>query len=415
MTTTDCGTSSREPDDPVAVADRPERSRLTVLTGGALLSVAVVLVALNLRPAITSVGPLLDEVRAGLGASTIWAGALTTIPGLCFAIAGLAAPVLARRLGMGPAIGMALTVLAAGLVLRVLDGPLVVLGGTLVATAGIAFANVLIPVVVKDSFPLRVGLMTGVYTAALQAGGAFGSALTPPLDSALGGWRPALGVWSLLAVTALIVWLFAARGARRPETGGTEQAESGKSMARNGLAWMVMVFFGLQAFLAYVVMGWLPQVVMDAGMSRGATGVLLGVVFVLPVPISLLLPPLAARQRGQSWWVVVLTSFSIAGLLGLMLAPSAAPVLWCLLLGVGMSVFSLVLVIIALRARTGPDTARLSGMAQGGGYLLAAAGPFLFGLLHDVTDGWTVPIGMLLVVLLLQLVFGWQAGRDRYV
>ncbi|WP_103335552.1 CynX/NimT family MFS transporter [Amycolatopsis sp. CA-126428] len=385
-----------------------------VVAAGALLAVAVVLTALNLRPAITGVGPMLAEMRSDLGTSVVWAGLLTTLPTLCFAGAGLAAPLLARRAGVGAAIAVALAALAAGLVLRVLDGPAVVLGGTLVATAGIALINVLIPVVIKDSFPARIGLLTGVYTAALQGGGALGSAVTPRLGDALGGWRPALGGWAALAVVALLAWILAARGtgrAPRPADG----AEGGRSLLRNRLAWIVTAFFGLQAFYAYAAMGWFPQVLMDAGVRRDDAGLLFGLVSLIAVPISLVVAPMAARQRGQSRWIVGLGVFGVAGTAGLMLAPSWSPLLWSILVGLGMSTFSLALTVIALRARTGADTARLSGMAQGFGYLFAALGPFLFGLLHDLAGGWTVPLAMLLGLLGVQLTFGALAGRHRFV
>jgi CP family cyanate transporter-like MFS transporter len=373
-----------------------------------------VLTALNLRPAITGVGPMLAEMRQDLGASVVWAGVLTTLPTLCFAGAGLAAPLLARRAGIGAAIALALGALAAGLVLRVLDGPFVVLGGTLVATAGIALINVLIPVVIKGSFPARIGLLTGVYTAALQGGGALGSAVTPRLGDAFGGWRPALGGWAALAVVALLAWLLAARGTGRAPR-HTDAAEGGRSLLGNRLAWIVTAFFGLQAFYAYAAMGWFPQVLMDAGVSRGDAGLLFGLVSLIAVPISLVVAPMAARRRGQSPWIVILGGFGLAGTAGLMLAPAWSPLLWSILVGLGMSVFSLALTVIALRARTGADTARLSGMAQGFGYLFAALGPFLVGFLHDVAGGWTVPLAMLLGLLLIQLVFGVLAGRHRFV
>ncbi|RSN27103.1 MFS transporter [Amycolatopsis sp. WAC 04169] len=386
-----------------------------VITGGVLLGVAVILVALNLRPAITSIGPMLGEMRDDLGATATWAGVLTTLPGLCFAAAGLAAPLLARRFGIGAAIASALSVLAVGLVLRVLDGPYVVLGGTLVATAGIALANVLIPVVIKDSFPARVGMMTGVYTAALQGGGALGSALTPPLENAFGGWRQGLGAWSVLAVLALLVWILAARGAGRAPVAEAGKQGSGRSLLRSPLAWMVTLFFGTQAFLAYVVMGWLPEVMIDAGVSKGDSGLLLGLISLIAVPISLVVAPMAARHKSQSPWIVGLGVPGFVGMVGMMVAPAASPLLWCLLIGLGMSVFSLALTVIALRARTGEDTARLSGMAQGIGYLMAAVGPFLFGLLHDLTHGWTVPWIMMLAVFAAQMTFGAFAGRRRFV
>lgn len=395
--------------------DRPAR-RVHPLTvaGGTLLALAVVLAALNLRPAVTSVGPLLDKAQADLGATATWAGLLTTLPGLCFAVAGLAAPALARRIGIGAAVAFALAVLSLGLVVRVLDGPLVVLGGTLVASAGIALANVLIPVVVKDSFPARVGLMTGVYTAALQGGGALGSAATPPMDDLLGGWRGAWAGWAVLAAVALAVWLFAVRGLTGGRRGGAHR-ERGRSLLRSRLAWTVTIFFGLQAFVAYVVMGWLPQVLMDAGVSRTDAGLLQGLVSLLAVPISLVVPAVATRQGSQTWWIVGQSVVGVAGTVGLIVAPSAAPLLWVVLVGIGMSVFSLALTVIALRARSGPDTASLSAMAQGYGYLIAAPGPLLFGLLHDLTHAWTVPLIMVTVVLVAQAVAGGLAGRARFV
>ncbi|GAB5901413.1 MFS transporter [Mycolicibacterium mageritense] len=384
--------------------------------GGALLIIAVILTALNLRPAITSIGPVLGEMRESLGASAIWAGALTTLPGLCFAAAGLAAPWLARRIGLGRAIALALAVLSIGLVVRVLDGQYVVIGGTLVATAGIALVNVLIPVVIKGSFPAQIGLMTGIYTAALQGGGALGSAVTPPLEPLLGGWRGALGAWALVAVVALVFWAVGARGigqARAEESSASGTA--GRSLLRSPLAWTVTLFFGCQAFLAYVVMGWLPEVFIDSGVSKTSAGLLLGLVSILAVPISLFVAPMAARQKHQSGWIVALGLVGIVGMIGLLVDPGAAPLLWSVFVGLGMSVFSLALTVIALRARNAEDTARLSGMAQGFGYLLAGVGPFLFGLLHDVTGGWTAPWAMALVVYVVQMVAGAFAGRSRYV
>lgn len=384
------------------------------ISGNVLLAAAVVLTALNLRPAITSIGPLLPELRAGLDASATWAGVLTTLPGLCFAGAGLTAPWLARRIGVGPAIAVALMMLTAGLAVRVLDGPDVVIAGTLIATGGIALANVLIPVVVKGAFAAQVGLMTGIYTAALQGGGALGAAVTPTLDDALGGWRPALQAWAGLAAVAAVVWLLATRGFRSAGmTGAGDQR--GPSLLRSPLAWAVTVFFGSQSFVAYVVMGWLPEVFIDTGMSKQSAGLLVGLISLIAVPISLVIAPIAARQLGQSGWIIGLSMSGIAGLVGLLVAPATAPLLWSVLIGIGMSVFSLALTVIALRAHDPGHTAQLSGMAQGFGYLFAGVGPFAFGLLHDRTGGWAVPWAMVLAVCLIQLVAGALAGRNRHV
>ncbi|MBB5161935.1 CP family cyanate transporter-like MFS transporter [Mycobacterium sp. AZCC_0083] len=397
-------------------ADELPQGRVPVIGGGALLAVAVVLTALNLRPAVTSVAPLLGDMRADLGTSATWAGLLTTLPTLCFAGAGLAAPVLSARIGTSRTIAVGLVALAVGLGVRSLDGPYVVIGATLLACAGIALINVLIPVVIKGSFPARVGLMTGIYTAALQGGGALGSAVTPGLEQSFGNWRTALAVWSLVAVAALAVWIPATMRHREPAPLATPvAAEPRPSMLRSALAWQVTLFLGAQGFLAYIVMGWLPQVFIDSGVSKVHAGMLVGLVSLVGVPVALVLLPLAARQASQSAWIVGIGLFGMAGIIGVVIAPAAQPVLWSLLIGVGMGVFSMALAVIALRSKDAEGTARLSAMAQGFGYLIAGLGPFLFGLLHDVSSGWTMPWIMFLVVYVLQIVVGALAGRERVV
>jgi CP family cyanate transporter-like MFS transporter len=389
--------------------------RAPVVAGGALLAVAVILTALNLRPAVTSVAPLLEDMRTDLGVSATWAGLLTTVPALCFAAAGLTAPWLSSRIGLGRTISAALVALSAGLALRVADGAHVMIGATLLACAGIALVNVLIPVVIKGSFPARIGLMTGIYTAALQGGGALGSAATPGLEGPLGGWRTALAAWAVIALIALVAWIPAARRHRgswipRPVPSGER-----RSLLRNRLAWTVTLFFGCQGFLAYIVMGWLPQVFIDNGVDKVQAGILVGLTSLIGVPIALLITPLAARSSSQSGWIIGLGMIGAVGAVGLMIAPGAQPILWSVLIGVGMSVFSMALAVIALRSRNAEDTAQLSGMTQGFGYLIAATGPFLFGLLHDVSHGWTLPWAVFLAVYAVQLVAGALAGRNRYV
>ena len=343
--------------------DETSPDRTTVAAGGVLLGVAVVLTALNLRPAVTSVAPLLGEMRETLGTSSTWAGLLTSLPPLCFAAAGFAAPWLSARIGLGRTISVALAALTAGLAVRAVDGPYLLLGATLVASAGIALANVLLPVVIKSSFPARIGLMTGIYTAALQGGGALGSAVAPGTEDALGGWRQALAAWAALALVALLVWLVASRRHRNAWAVAASSSAGRRSLLRNRLAWTVTVFFGTQGFLAYIMMGWLPQVFIDSGLTKVHAGVLVGVVSLLGVPFALIVTPLAARSANQSGWIVALGVAGCVATVGLIVAPAAAPLLWSVLMGVGMSTFSLALAVIALRARDADDTAQLSGMA----------------------------------------------------
>lgn len=395
--------------------------RYRALAPTTALVVAVLLVAANLRPAVTSLGPVLDEVRRSVGASATWASVVTALPGLCFGLAAFLAPVLARRAGMPRAVAYGVLLIGVGVVARVLDGPGMVLIGTFAACVGIAVCNVLIPVVVREFYPQRVGLITGLYTATMQAMAALAAALTPQLDAVFGGWRPALGVWALLALAGLLAWAVAARrggtgpAARLARPPG-KPASGRTSVLRSPVAWLVTGFFGLQAFFAYAMINWVPQVLMDtAGLDRATAGVMAGVINVIGVPISLVVAPLAARQRSQSKWVAALGVFGGVGLIGLLVAPSAAPWLWSLCLGIGMGVFPIAIALISLRTRSSADTRGLSTMAQGCGYLLAAVGPLMVGVLHGATGGWTVSLVVLLIVVGVQVVVGVLAGRPRYV
>ncbi|MEJ8278866.1 MFS transporter [Pseudonocardia sp. DW16-2] len=391
-------------------------SRRGALVGTPLLVVGVALAASNLRPAVTSMASVLGEVRDDLGASAAWTSVLTAVPTICFGLAAVAAPLLGRRLGMARAVAVALAVLTAGLVLRIVDGPWVVLGGTFVAAAGIAIGNVLIPVVVKESFPHAVGRVTGVYTAALAAGGGIGAAFTPPLEPLVGGWRGAVGAWALLSAAALVVWLAGARhGEPRPSGRAAGAGAERRPMLRRPLAWVVTAFFGLQACVAYVAMGWLSEMFVSVGVTRTDAGLMLAAINLIGIPLSFLIPPVALNRPSQSGWIVGLACCSLVAVAGLAVAPAAAPWLWTILLGTGMAVFPLGLGVIALRTRDAAETTDLSAMAQGIGYLVGAAGPFLFGMLHGVTGSWTPSLVLLGVVIVVEMVLGWVAGRPRYV
>lgn len=397
----------------------PVRDRRSALVPTGVLVAAILLVAANLRPAVTSLGSVLDEVRASLHVSAAWASVLTALPGLCFGLAGFLAPSAARRLGLARAIGLAMVLVTAGVLARVLDGPGVVLVGTLVACAGIAVCNVLLPVVVKESYPNRIGLLTGLYTAVLQSAAALGSLVTPPVDDALGGWRAGLGEWGLLAAVGTVGWLLAARHAHRaPERLAADlpSPPAGTTrLLRNPLAWAVTIFFGLQSMFAYAVLGWAPQILMSGGVSRSEAGAMLAVMSVIGVPLSLLVAPIAARRPSQSNWLAGITAVGAVGVVGLLVAPAAAPWLWAVTMGVGMGVFPIAVAIITLRSRTPADTRRLSTMAQGVGYLLAAVGPLLVGILHGATGSWTASLLAMLAGICVQVVVGVFAGRPRYV
>ncbi|GJF30897.1 MFS transporter [Kitasatospora sp. NE20-6] len=391
----------------------PARPRLL----GWLLAAAVALAAVNLRPVVTSLGPLLDDVRADLGMSAGVAGLLTAVPPLCFAVFGLAAPGLARRIGPIAAIAAGTGAVTVGVAARAFaGGTAAFLLLTAVALAGVALANVLLPVVIKRYFPDRVGPMIGLYSMALSVGTAVAAAATVPLTGALGGsWRAGLGLWSVLAAAALVLWLaLALRHREGGESAGQARARR-LPIARSGTAWALAVFLGLQSTGAYATMGWLPKIYQDAGVPDATSGILLALVMAVSVPASFVLPSLAVRRGDQRLFVVVLGLCGIAGYTGLALAAGTASWLWACLIGLSMCAFPLALTMIGLRARTPGGVAQLSAFAQGVGYLISIPGPILVGGLYQATGRWYLPLGLLALLLLPQMLVGSRAGRDRHV
>lgn len=392
-----------------------------------LIVVGIIAVSVNLRPAVSSLGTVLGSVRSDLGMSGFLAGLLTALPVVCFAAFGAAAPALARRLGMYRLILLGLLAIVAGLTGRAAaPGSAVFVVASVVSLVGIAVANIILPVLIKRHFPERIGFMTGVYSTCMAVGTALPAAVTVPVAGSIGyGWRGGLALWAVVAVAAVLPWVVLARQPRLPEdardsAGGGDGASerdrgAGLRLLRSPTAWGVTGFFGLQSLAAYSVMGWLPQIYRAAGASPELAGYLLAFATMLAIPIALILPTVAARRRNQGPYVVALTGCGIAGYLGLAIAPAAHPWLWALLLGLLNCSFPLALTMIGLRARHTASVTQLSGFAQGAGYSVAALGPLGMGALHEVTGGWRVPIGLLLGFVVIQLVAGLVAARDRYV
>ncbi|MFJ9648509.1 CynX/NimT family MFS transporter [Streptomyces sp. NPDC101206] len=387
---------------------------------GPLLVVGIVLAALNLRPAITSLGALFEEVRTGLGMSGTVAGLITSVPALCFAVVGVTAPRLSRRFGPAAVVCAGMAAVAAGLLIRPFaTGAAGFLAASALSLAGIALTNVLLPVIVKRWFPDRLGTMTGLYSMALAVGTSLAAAATVPLTSALGGsWRTGLLVWAVLAVAAVLPWLPLAASVRREQRtapGATPAAAAGPSVVRSRTAWALAGYFGLQATGAYITMGWLPQIFRDAGVSAGTAGVLLAVTMVMGVPLAFVIPNLAGRMRNQGPIAVGLGVFGLIGYTGLHLAPAAGAWAWALLLGISNCAFPLAITMIGMRAKSPAGVARLSAFAQSTGYLVSIPGPLLIGTLYQHSGGWDLPLTLMSCLLVPQIALGVLAGRDRTI
>ncbi|MFE2171092.1 CynX/NimT family MFS transporter [Streptomyces sp. NPDC059447] len=390
---------------------------------GPLLVVGIVLAALNLRPAITSLGALFEETREGLGMSGTVAGLITSVPALCFAVFGVTAPRLSRRFGPATVVCAAMVAVATGLVIRsYATGAAGFLAASALTLAGIAVTNVLIPVIVKRWFPEKVGTMTGLYSMALASGTSLAAAATVPLTDALGGsWRTGLLIWAVLAVIAVLPWLPIARTSRREQrrtaaaTETARTADTGPRIVRSRTAWALSCYFGLQATGAYITMGWLPQIFRDAGVSASTAGVLLAVTMAVGVPLSFVIPGLAGRMKNQGAIAATLGLFGLTGYLGLYLAPVAGAWVWALLIGVSNCAFPLVITLIGLRAKSPAGVVKLSAFSQSAGYLMSIPGPLLIGALYQHTGGWDLPLALMAGILVPQIVLGVLAGRDRTI
>lgn len=378
-----------------------------------LLLLGLVLVALNLRPALSSMAPVLGQVSEGLGLNASQAGLLTTLPVLCLGLFAPLAPVLARRFGSERVILGILATLALGIVVRSSLGATGVFLGSLMAGASIGIIGVLLPGIVKRDFPQHAGTLTGVYTMALCLGAAMAAGATVPLAQHFdGSWALGLGFWMLPALLAMLVWLPQARQGH----GLHKVAYRVRGLWRDPLAWQVTLYMGLQSSLAYIVFGWLPSILIGRGLSPTEAGLVLSGSVIVQLVSSLSAPWLATRGKDQRLAIVLVMLITLAGLFGCLYAPLSGLWGWAVVLGLGQGgTFALALTLIVLRSKDAHVAANLSSMAQGVGYTLASMGPFAVGLVHDLTGGWAA-VGWIFAVLGVgAIVFGLGAGRALHV
>ena len=384
------------------------RGRLLAFTG-------IVLVAFSLRSAVASLSPILAEVEADIAVPAWILGLIGAAPPVCFAIFGIVTPALERRFGLERLAVASMVVATAAMVGRALaSDALALLVGAAVLFAAIGVGNVVLPPLIKKYFPDRVGTMTALYSSLLAV-----AAFVPPLvavpvaDAA--GWRFSLGMWAALALAAIFPWVAQlvrdGRRARGPQgqAAGAEAAAGAQAgdvdeatprvlgrLTRLPLAWALAVSFAISSASVYASFAWLPVVLVDvAGVSHAAAGALLSLFGAMGLPWSILVPIAVARWNRVGTVYAVALVAGVTGVLGLVLAPTAATVLWVVLLGVPQGLFPGVLVLIQRRSRTHEGAVALSGFTQSVGYAIAAIFPLAFAVLHETTGGWTAPLLLL--------------------
>lgn len=380
--------------------------------------IPILLLAFNLRPVAASVGPVLGDISHDLAMSGTAAGLLTSLPALCFAGFGAIAPGLARRWGDHATVAVALLALTTGQVARAFASNAVVfLGLSVLALAGMAICNVLVPSLVRTHFPNRIGLATSLYSLSLALGVTLASIGVVPLALALGGWRGAFAAAASTAVAALLCWLPMLRfnrNRRRVIPGGPRHYRI-LDVARTRIGWAMALYFAIQSAQAYSVFGWLPSIYMDAGMSQVSAGFMLGITTGLGVIPAFLVPVWVGRVERPVGMLMIIQVSQVAGFLGLMLAPMTLPWLWAGLLAIGLAGFPFFLTLIGMRARTASGTAVLSGFSQSVGYALAATGPLAVGVVHEYLQDWTIPILMQLSLVVPMTVFGLAMTKPWFI
>lgn len=381
-----------------------------------LLIFGIILIGSNLRAPLTSVGSLIPFIRDDLALNNAIAGSITTLPLIAFALLSPFVPKVANRLGMEWTIFLSMLILTTGIIVRSLaDVGFLFIGTILIGTA-IAFGNVLLPGFIKMNFPLKIGIMTGVYAVSMNIFGALGSGLSVPLAAIQGfGWPGALAVFACISFLAILVWVPQLLQ-RKGTTNTIAVKKNGNHLWKSGLAWKVTLYMGCQSFLFYTLITWLPDILRTIGYSSSAAGWMVFLMQFSVIPITFIIPIIAERLKNQIGLSIVTACLYASGILGLLIGhPTIVPVS-AILIGIASgSAFSLSMMFFTLRTTDGKQAAALSGMAQSFGYLLAATGPVLIGALHDIANSWSIPLLLLIGIIGLLLLAGIGSGRQRTV
>ncbi|ECI4595471.1 MFS transporter [Salmonella enterica subsp. salamae] len=381
---------------------------------GALLIAGILMIATTLRVTFTGAAPLLETIRTDYGLSTAQTGLLTTLPLLAFALVSPLAASIARQFGMERSLFAAMLLICAGIALRSLPSATLLFAGTAIIGCGIALGNVLLPGLIKRDFSQHVARLTGAYSLTMGAAAALGSALVVPLALHGFGWRGALLMLMLFPLLAFLIWLPQWRTTRSANL-SSSRALHERGIWRSPLAWQVTLFLGLNSLIYYVIIGWLPTILISHGYSEAQAGSLHGLLQLATAAPGLAIPLILHRFNDQRWIAALVSLLCATGAAGLWFVPGQA-VIWTLLFGFGSGATMILgLTFIGLRASSAHQAAALSGMAQSVGYLLAACGPPVMGKLHDASGSWYLPLSGVTVLAIVMAIFGLYAGRDREI
>lgn len=379
-----------------------------------LLIAGILMVSVNLRTSIASVGPLIPFIREDLGLTNAMAGFLTTLPLLTFATFSLLAPGIGRRFGHGRAIFLGMILLAFGIIIRVLGGIELLLIGTALTGIGIVIANVLLIPMIKLRLPKKLGLMTALLATGMSLLAAVAAGVSVPLAVDLNwGWRGSLLFWIVFLFFAIICWI---PQLGHPSKAIHTEAFAPKNVWKSRLAWQITLFMGAQSVMYFTLTTWLPDMLISRGMDATEAGFVSSMMQLVSLVGSYFAPGILIKMREQSNAILGVGITYILGYLGLLPGIAWMTFISLTLIGLGLgSSLSIAYTLISLRTGEDQTTAKLSGMVQSSGYVLAALGPMLFGFSLDFFNNWNLLIYFMLFFSAQFLFFGVPAGRDRKI
>ncbi|QXE02297.1 MFS transporter [Terribacillus sp. DMT04] len=384
-----------------------------------LLILAIIFIAATLRSPLTSVGPLIPFFREELDVSNALIGLVNTLPLIAFGVFSSLVPKISSKFGMELTLLAAMCMLAVGIFIRALSGVPLLLFGTLLLGMAIAFGNVLMPGLIKSTFPYQIGLMTGIYSVSMNIFGALASGIAVPIASVPSfGWRNAMQIWSILSIIAIIILVLRipAMRASGKKTFVQVEISPSRGIFRSKIAWAVTLFMGLQSFIPYSLFTWLPDILMTKGFDESEAGWLIAIYQVGLMPTTFLAPIIAGRMKSQRLIGCLAGLLFFFGLLGVSLISSSLIIVPLIITGIGAgTAFSVAMMFFVLRTNTVSESSQLSSMAQSVGYLLASLGPLLLGTIAEQTNGWTIPLLILMTAALCIAFLGTIAGKNQKI
>lgn len=381
-----------------------------------LLLIGILFVAINLRPALSSIGPLIDMIRQDIGLSETLLGLLTTLPLIAFGVISTMTPLFTKRFGIGNTLLGALVLLITGILIRSSGGVFSLYFGTVLLGVAIAFGNVLIPALIKRNFPHKAGIVTSLYSGIMSLGAAVAAGLSFPLANEFNlGWRGSLSIWSVFAILAFIIWIPNVKRINRTPPRRSFAAAM-KKLSGSMLVWRLALYMGLQSMAFYVILAWLPEILIDRGFDPTYAGWMLSLSQATGIIGAILIPVWAGSRKDQRLVIVLLIVIEIIAFIGLMIPDLGLVELWVGLIGMVLGgTFGLALLLIVLRSDDAETAAELSGIVQSIGYLIAATGPFIVGAIYDLTQVWNYALALLIFVSIVKLFMGVGVGKDRKV